>query len=320
MVRLEIGYLLPTRDQAVLGEHEPGRLVDQAQRAEALGFDSVWAGDSPVTRPRADPLLLLAAVAHATERVTLGTAVLLPALRHPILLAHQLATLDRLSDGRLIAGMGGGFPNSPTRDQFAAVGIAFASRASRMEESIHAMRQLWSGDAVSHQGRHFAFNDVRLAPRPSRPGGPPIWLAGSGEHVVRRVARLADGWLPYPPTATTYAQEHKVIREVRQETATPYRPLTPALYATLCLDEDPQHARQRLRGSIERYYNAPLESVASIQAMFAGTADQAADWLHGYVAAGVRHLVIRLATDNHDSGLEEFATQVLPLLRKEKTR
>ncbi|MFI7058518.1 LLM class flavin-dependent oxidoreductase, partial [Streptosporangium canum] len=112
MAPLKIGYLLPTRDQAVRGDHDPDQLIDQARRAEALGFDSVWAGDSPVTTPRADPLLLLAAVAVATRRITLGTAVLLPALRHPILLAHQLATLDRLADGRLIVGMGGGFPNA----------------------------------------------------------------------------------------------------------------------------------------------------------------------------------------------------------------
>ncbi|MGW1058746.1 LLM class flavin-dependent oxidoreductase [Micromonospora rubida] len=312
MARLEIGYLLPTRDQAVLGEHEPGRLVRQARRAEKLGLDSVWAGDSPVTRPRADPLLLLAAVAQATERVRLGTAVLLPALRHPILLAHQLATLDRLSEGRLVAGMGGGFPNPNTQAQFAAVAIGFASRISRMEESIDAMRRLWSEDAVSYRGKHFAFDDVRLAPRPSRPGGPPIWLAGSGGPALQRVARLADGWLPYPPTAAMYAQEHQAI-----EAATPRRPVTPSLYATLCLHEDPQQARQRLQSSIERYYNAPLKLVASIQSMFAGTARQAADWLHGYAAAGARHLVIRLATDDHDSGLEEFADLVLPLLRKE---
>ena len=114
MAELKIGYLLPTRDQSVKGEHEPGRLIAQARRAERLGLDSVWAGDSPVTRPRADPLMLVAAAALATERVAIGTAVLLPALRHPILLAHQLATLDRLSEGRLIAGMGGGFPNPNT--------------------------------------------------------------------------------------------------------------------------------------------------------------------------------------------------------------
>lgn len=315
MAKLEVGYLLPTRDQSVLDEHDLRRLVVQARRAEELGLDSVWAGDSPVTRPRADPLLLLAAVAQATERVTLGTAVLLPALRHPILLAHQLATLDRLSDGRLIAGMGGGFPNPATRAQFTSIGIDFARRTGRLAESIDVMRKLWSGEAVSWRGEHFAFEDVRIAPPPSRPGGPPIWLAGSGAPALRRVAALADGWLPYPPEWTTYAEERQLI-----EQASAPRPVTPALYATLCLDPDPEKARRRLRTSVERYYNTPLDTIARIQALFAGTALRAADWLTSYAAAGARHLVIRLATDDHDTGLEEFADQVLPLLREERHR
>ncbi|SPT59658.1 LLM class flavin-dependent oxidoreductase [Actinomadura madurae] len=308
MARLEIGYLLPTREQDLLGEHDPGRLVAQARRAEELGLDSVWAGDSPVTRPRADPLMLLAAVAQATERVALGTAVLLPALRHPILLAHQLATLDRLSGGRVIAGMGAGFPMPATEAQFAAVGVGFGRRVGRMEESIEAMRRLWTGDAVSYQGRHFAFSDVRIVPPPTSPGGPPIWLAGSGT-ALPRVARLADGWLPYPPEAATYAKERELIGRA-----------TPALYATLCLDDDPEKARHRLRTSIERYYDAPLEFVASVQALFAGTARQAADWLSGYIEAGARHVVIRLATEDHDADLERFGDEVLPLLREKAHR
>ncbi len=306
-----IGYLLPSRDQTVLGEHDLARLVAQARRAEELGLDSVWAGDSPVTRPRADPLLLLAAVAQATTRVTLGTAVLLPALRHPILLAHQLATLDRLAHGRLVAGLGGGFPTPATRAQFTALGIGFADRISRMTESVTVMRRLWTGEPVTHHGRHFTFDDVRLAPTPHQPGGPPVWLAGSGP-ALPRVARLADGWLPYPPDAATYAEELATIGGDH--------PVTPALYATLCLDEDEEKARLRLRASIERYYNAPLEFIASIQALFAGTARQAADWLATYVTAGARHVVVRLATDDHDTDLEAFADGVLPLLREESDR
>ncbi|KDN17940.1 hypothetical protein DV20_33045, partial [Amycolatopsis rifamycinica] len=127
-------------------------------------------------------------------------------------------------------------------------------------------------------------------------------------------ARLADGWLPYPPEPVTFADE---LRELGR---TAVRPVTPALYATLCVDTDPETARRRLRTSIERYYGAPLEAVASIQAVFAGTARQAAEWLAGYVAAGARHLVIRLATEDHDTGLAEFAAGVLPLLREEEPR
>jgi probable F420-dependent oxidoreductase len=311
MERPAVGYLLPTRDQAVLGDHDTSRLVAQARRAEELGLDSVWAGDSPVTRPRADPLLLLAAAAAVTTRITLGTAVLLPALRHPVLLAHQLATLDRLAGGRLVAGLGGGFPNPATRAQFAALGTGFTDRIGRMTESVEVMRRLWTGEPVTHRGEHFAFEDVRLAPAPHRPGGPPLWLAGSGP-ALPRVARLADGWLPYPPDPATYAAELALLgRE---------RPVTPALYATLCLDDDEEKARHRMRTSIERYYDAPLEFVASIQALFAGTPGQAAAWLAGYVAAGARHLVVRLATDDHDADLEVLADGVLPALRVEEGR
>ena len=229
----QVGYLLPTRDRTAHDDHELGPLIRQARLAETLGFDSVWAGDSPITRPRADPLLVLAAAAASTEQVTLGTAVLLAGLRHPILLAHQLTTLDRLAEGRLIAGLGAGYAHANTEAQFAAVGVGFERRVSRLTESIEVMRRLWTSDAVSFQGRHFDFHDVTVAPRPVRPGGPPIWLAGSGEPAQRRVARLADGWLPYPPTWQTYADEWATIRRAA-------RPVTPALYATVCVDEDPE--------------------------------------------------------------------------------
>ncbi|MEV6159383.1 LLM class flavin-dependent oxidoreductase [Nonomuraea sp. NPDC052129] len=401
MTRPQVGYLLPTRDWVVLGDREPSALVEQARLAEELGFDSVWAGDSPVTRHRADPLMLLSAVAAMTERVTLGTAVLLPALRHPILLAHQLATLDRIADGRLIAGMGAGFPHPNTEAQFDALGIAFKRRVSRTEESIDVMRRLWAGGgAVSYQGAHFDFQDVVLEPKPAQVGGPPIWLAGSGASALRRVGRLADGWLPYPPTSETYAHEWGVVQEVARlggrgsgegvrlggpasgeaarlrgsapmygdaatlgaraagdlsllggsvpgEMASVVEPgvgemeplvgpavgeadslvgpaggegarvITPALYATVCLDDDPERARGRLRTSIERYYNAPLEFIESIQATFAGSAADAVDWLNAYTSAGVRHVVIRFAVDDHRAALEEFAGRVLPRLRAE---
>jgi probable F420-dependent oxidoreductase len=299
-----IGYLLPTRDHAVRGDHDVTSLVQQARLAETLGFDSVWAGDSPITRRRADPLLVLSAAAEATQRIALGTAVLLPALRHPILLAHQLSTLDRLSEGRLIAGMGAGFPNPNTEAQFTALQVDFRRRVSRLTESIDAMRRLWTADAVSFEGKHFAFHDVTIAPKPAQPGGPPIWLAGSGAGALRRVADLADGWLPYPPTPELYAEELATLPHT----------VAPGLYATVCVDDDVERAQHRLRTSIERYYNLPLEVVGSIQAMFAGTAADTAAWLSSYAAG---HIVVRLAVDDHHAALEEFADQVLPLLRKD---
>ncbi|WP_331763718.1 LLM class flavin-dependent oxidoreductase [Streptomyces anthocyanicus] len=308
MSEIKIGYLLPTRDQAIRGDDDLAQLIEQARHAEAVGFDSLWAGDSPLARRRADPLLLLSAVAVAAPRLTLGTAVLLPALRHPILLAHQLATLDRIADGRLIVGMGAGFPTADTKAQFDAIDVPFRTRVSRLEESIEAMRSLWSGTNVSFNGRHFGFRDVTLAPTPTRPEGPPIWLAGGGELALRRVACLGDGWLPYPPAVTDYARDRAAIHRLAS------RPITPALYATLCLEDDPQLARRLLRRSIERYYNFPLERVEQVQALFAGPPADAAAWLNSYVTAGARHLVIRLAADDHHAALDKFAAQVEPLL------
>lgn len=307
-----IGYLLPTRERAARGEHDVRPLIEQARRAETLGFDSVWVGDSPLTRPRADALLVLAAAAAVTERVTVGTAVLLAALRHPIPLAHQLATLDRIADGRLIVGMGAGFPDSRTQAQFESIGVDFRRRVSRLEESIEAMRRLWSAESASFTGRHFEFHDATIAPRPVRPGGPPIWLAGSGVPALARVSRLAEGWLPYHPTWQAYAQDWATVRESA-------RTITPALYATVCLDEDPERARSRLRASVERYYNAPLELVESVQAMVAGPAPDTVGWLTRYADAGTSHLVLRLVGDDHAAALEEFAHLVLPRLRQEGT-
>src|SRR5207302_6154136 len=102
---IRIGYLLPTRERIMAGQPQASSLLELAERAERLGFDSVWAGDSLLARPRHEPLTLLAAVASRVRRVDVGTAVLLPALRNPVLLAHQVATLDQVAEGRLILGL-----------------------------------------------------------------------------------------------------------------------------------------------------------------------------------------------------------------------
>jgi alkanesulfonate monooxygenase SsuD/methylene tetrahydromethanopterin reductase-like flavin-dependent oxidoreductase (luciferase family) len=291
---VRLGVLLPTRDRAAAGDDAVRPFAGLARRAEAAGFDSVWAGDSPLTRPRADALVVLAAAAAVTTRVMLGTAVLLPALRHPVLLAHQLATLDRLAEGRLVVGVGAGFPHRVTEAQFAALGVGYADRAARLEEAVGVMRRVWRGDADA----------PAVAPRPCRPEGPPVWAAGGGA-ALPRVARFAAGWLPYPPSAATYAAERSSLAALAPG------PVTAGLYATVCLDDDPARARERLRASVERYYGAPLEYVASVQAMFAGSAAGFADWVAAYVAAGAEHVVVRLAADDHDRALDALAAAVL---------
>src|SRR5229473_3835862 len=177
---VRLGYLLPTREKIMLGEPAATPLIVLAARAERLGFDSIWVGDSILARPRHEPLTLLAAVAGRLARVEIGTAVLLPALRNPVVLAHQVATLDQASQGRFILGVGIASDVPNIRAEFTACGVPFEGRVGRMLEGLRLARALWTGEPVSWNGR-WVLDNSRLGPVPHRPGGPPIWIGGMVE-------------------------------------------------------------------------------------------------------------------------------------------
>jgi alkanesulfonate monooxygenase SsuD/methylene tetrahydromethanopterin reductase-like flavin-dependent oxidoreductase (luciferase family) len=302
---ISVGYLLPTRDAITHGRPETEPLLRLGERAEGIGFDAVWVGDSPLARARHDALLMLAALAARTEEVTLGTAVLLPALRQPLLLAQAISTLDRLAAGRAVLGVGAGFPFPATQQQFAALGVPYERRVRGMAESVTGLRRLFAanGHPTSYSGEIVGFEDVVLEPAPERPGGPPIWLAGIGESAERRMGRIGDGWLPYPPTPEQYAQS---LRRVHQAAAAAGRdcPPVPGLYATVAIDDDADRAEKRLRANVERYYGMPLELVRSVQAMCAVRVEDVGAWLGDYVDAGARHLILRVADEQPERGLE----------------
>ena len=194
MMPPRIGYLLPTREQIMEGRPDAAPLLALAERAEALGYDSVWVGDSVLARPRHDPLTLLAGVAGRVPRVALGTAVLLPALRNPVLLAHQVATLDQVSEGRFILGVGIARDVPNIRAEFAACGVPFEKRVGRMMEGLRLCRALWSGEPVDWDGRWPVSG--ALAPMPHRPGGPPIWIGGNTPASLRARRQLVRRLVP----------------------------------------------------------------------------------------------------------------------------
>src|ERR1700680_98689 len=140
-----IGYLLPTREQVMEGRPEAAPLLALAERAEDLGFDSIWVGDSILARPRHEPLTLLAAVAARTRHAELGTAVLLPALRNPVVLAHGIATLDQISQGRFILGVGIASDVANIRAEFVACGVPFEKRVGTTLGGVGLWRAFWQG-------------------------------------------------------------------------------------------------------------------------------------------------------------------------------
>ena len=317
--RLSFGYLLPTRDAVMFAKPAAGPLLALGEQAEQLGFEAIWAGDGPLARPRHDALLMLTALASRTERVTLATGVLLGALRPALLLAQAVATLDQISEGRFVLGLGAGFPFPETERQFEAVGVPYAGRVGRLAETIAAMRLLWdgAGEPVDFAGRHISLEQAALEPAPHTPGGPPVWLAGAGEAAERRVGRIADGWMPYSPTPELYREGLERVREAAAESGRERAPI-PGLYVTVALDSSLTVAEERLSRYIEAYYGHPRELIGAIQAMYAGTPEGMLDWLGPYIDAGARHIVLRVADEDAERGLGS-AARVRELIVEQQT-
>ena len=301
----KLGYLLPTRERIMQGEPDAAPLLALAARAEALGFNSVWVGDSLLARPRHEPLTLLAGVAGRVPRVSIGTAVLLPALRNPVVLAHLVATLDQVSEGRLILGVGFAADVPNIRAEFAAAGVPFDKRVGRMMEGLRLCRALWSGEPVDWDGRWQVTGGV-LAPTPYRPAGPPLWIGGNLPASLQRAGKWFDGWFPIRPDAPTFAIQWQEVRAIARAAGRDPDSMTGAMYLTVALDPDAARAEARLNAFLERYYGVPAEGTRRRQASYAGPAEGLAVWLDGYASAGAGHLVLRFAGD-HEQHLDAVA-------------
>src|SRR5207247_3331263 len=158
---VEFGVLIPTREAIMSGRPQTAPLLTMAERAEAAGFDSVWIGDSITARPRHEPLTLMAAIAARTRRVRLGTGVLLPALRDPVVLARVAGTLDRIAEGRVILGVGIAADTPAIRKEFAAAGVPWDRRVGRFLETIDNCRALWRQDGSTFRRKLFKLLDVK---------------------------------------------------------------------------------------------------------------------------------------------------------------
>ncbi len=299
----KLGYVLPTREFIMNGHPEVAPLLDLAAKAEALGFESVWVGDSIVARPRHEPLTLLAAIAIRAPKVTLGTAVLLPVLRNPVVLAHQLATLDRISEGRLIVGVGIG-PDTPgVRAEFMAAGVPFENRTAATLEGLRLCQALWTGEKIDWDGR-WQVSGAVLGPVPHRPGGPPIWIGGSAPRVRERAGKIFDGWVPVSPDAAQWGEHWSEIRDFAREAG---RTPTGAVCLNLSIDEDRAAADRALDIYLAQYYGVKDGSAPrATHGSYAGPAAGAADWLDGFARAGVEHFVLRFA-GNNEQQLEKVA-------------
>ncbi len=298
------------------GSYDSAPLLELAREIEELGFDSVWAGDSFIARPRLEPLTLLAAVAAVTKRVEIGTAALIAVLREPLTLAHAISTLDHISGGRVRLGIGTGSP-LPVRSETAAVPMPYSERAGRVDEAVTLFKRAWNGGDGDLRGRYWDLGALRQQPPPAQPGGPAFWLAGNGSpRVIARIAGGYDGWMPLLPDQDLYARTWRSIRASVSTAGRDPGSVTASLFATINVNPDSARAWADLDDYSRRYYGLPLAKMSELQPYFGGSEDECAQWLAGYVRAGARHIVLRIGSfDAHSRHLRATAETVLPVLR-----
>ena len=202
--------------------------IEVAVEAEALGFDSVWTSEHHFVDDGYMPsqLPVLAAIAARTSRIRLGTGVLLAPMFHPLHVAEDAATVDLISGGRLILGLGIGW----REEEFEGFGVPMRERASLLEAHVTVLRQAWADGLVTGDGRHYRYDGIHVTPKPAQPGGPPIWIGAGAEPAVRRAGRIADGYLAGPASPSGLARRMGWVREEAQAAGRDPESVTANLY------------------------------------------------------------------------------------------
>lgn len=294
---------------------DPGRYRAVAELAEEAGFDSLWATDHlAFASPILEGLVALSLFAGCTRRIALGAGVYLLPLRHPVAVAKQVATLDWLSGGRVVFGVGLG---GDSVEEFDAVGVPLAGRGRLVEEGIDCLRALWAGGPATYRGERWSFEGVELRPPPSRPGGPPILLGGGGPRTLRRVGERCDGWLAHMPGPDAFARDWATVRGHARAAGRDPDALEPLVLLPTHVDRDEARGLAVAAACLERRYGRGLAPAEVAARCLVGTPATIRARIGEYVAAGVRHVVLNpLVRDEGElAGSELLAREVVAPLR-----
>jgi probable F420-dependent oxidoreductase len=308
---MEVGVFLPISGRAA----SPEVLTAAARAAERLGYDAVWSADRVVTpwrietpypyaedgvfivppdRPFLDSMSCLGFLAGRTERVRLGISVLVLPYRHPLAWARLATTIDHLSEGRLILGVGVGW----MREEFEALGVPYRERGRMTDEALEAVRTLLTDERCTYEGRHYRFRDVSFQPK-ARQERLPIWVGGEGRPARRRAGRFGDAWFPYFVliTADELRSAHEDVRAAAREAG-----------------RDPDEVALTCCSAVE----VTAAPVAQDPGRLRGSPAQLLEALRAYERAGVAHVALQFTVPRWPDRLaqmEAFAAEVLPGLR-----
>lgn len=296
-MKVRIGYGLGT--QGLPGGPDVFlRFVDDLER---FGFDSLWLSER-ATSSAVDPLIGLAVAAGRTQKLKLGTSVLVVPGRSPALLAKELASLDVLSNGRLLPAIGLG---SVDPNEHQAFGVGRKERAAWFDEAVPIIRQFWSGEPVTHRGERFTYEELRVGPKPVQQP-PDMWMGGAAPSELRRVGRLGDGWLPSFTTPEDAAAGRVLVEEAA---AAAGRSMDPEHWGPLIV-----YSRGKLDdrlvalAELRRPGRDPRE-------LFPVGVEEICERIEAFVEVGFSKFVLVCGSrpDDYTRELEEIAEAVLPL-------
>ncbi len=294
-----------------LPEAEDGRAM--VELIDRLGYDSLWVGDHlSFAIPILDPLIQLAQAATYSSRLALGVGVYLLPLRHPGPVAKQVASLDHLSGGRLILGVGVG---GEFKTDFQVAGVAPSERGARLTEGIHVLRKLWRGEAVFHDGAHFPFPELTMSPPARQIGGPPIWCGGRSAAALRRAGEIGDGWLSYVVTPAMYAESLDRIHAAAAAAQSPDRPFGTGHLLFATVDDTYESALEKATETLSVRYAMDFREAAKKYCAL-GRPQDVAERLREFHDAGARHVIMDFVGpyEDRDRQFVRFAEEVMPLL------
>jgi probable F420-dependent oxidoreductase len=284
---------------------------DRIRALESLPIDSLWVGGHVASpNPTPEVMVGLARLAAVTERVRIGTSILLLPLYPPAIVAKQIADLDNATHGRVTLGVGIG---GEYAQEFRACQVPISERGRRTDEAIPLLRRLWSADAITHDGRFYAMEDVRIHPAPYQPGGPPIVVAGRQEPAMRRAATLGDGWMPYLYSPRRYADSVRTIRETAAANGRDLDGFGWYAFVFVTIDDDGERAREHAARGMGGIYNQDFKAMVDRVAV-AGTAHEVTEKLAAFVDAGARAFVFSPVTapDATEAMVHQLVEDVMP--------
>jgi probable F420-dependent oxidoreductase len=286
---------------------KPENIVNFAKKCEAMGLHSMWTIDR-IAYDNLEPLTILAAAAGATQKIRLGTSVLLGNTRHPAHLAKIVATLDFISNGRVTLGLGFG----SRENDYKAVEIPFEHRGSRAVEQVQLMKRLWTEDKVTYKGKFYNVENLNVGPRPIQKPHPPIWTGGSAEVALKRAGTWANGFIcgssAIPDFSTTW---EKVAGYARAAGRNPDE-ITKAGLTFMAINDDHAKAVKTVEDYVMRYYGRLRADVANTSLVGSGSA--VADRIGAFLSRGLDTLIIGVA-DPDPKQLDLFGAKVLPQLK-----